>query len=99
MMKAFAEAELLVVPQYQLKWWFVDFAIPDRKLVIECDGAYWHNLPKQVINDKRKDVWLANHGWRIIRLGEHEIKTDAAGCALQVIEHLNQQAALQALAP
>lgn len=54
--------------------YMVDFFIPSTNTVIECDGDYWHNLPEVVARDKRKDEFLNQKGYRVIRLPEHKIK-------------------------
>jgi very-short-patch-repair endonuclease len=64
-----------------------DIFIPSKKLVIECDGDYWHGnsdmfkdeqLSDRIINQKKLDEQrtnqLINKGYMIIRLWEHEIK-------------------------
>lgn len=58
----------------------VDFLLPDTKTVLECDGAYWHALPKVVERDRRKDTWLAAHGYKVIRLKEAAIRANPAQC-------------------
>lgn len=64
------------IPQKKMAQFVCDFYLPDRKLVIECDGKYWHSIPKVAARDKRKDAWLTSHGQKIVRLGEDEINTD-----------------------
>lgn len=46
----------------------VDFAIPHIKLVIECDGEYWHSRPKDKVSDAKKDAYITSQGWTVIRL-------------------------------
>jgi len=50
-----------------------DVFIPSRKLIIECDGDYWHSFKKQKIKDKIRTKELQNVGFEVIRLWEHEI--------------------------
>ena len=40
------------ISQAQLGPWTVDFLIPVERLVIECDGTYWHALPKRVVLER-----------------------------------------------
>lgn len=80
MMAAFQDAGLSPVQQFALGYYAVDFAFPDARLVVECDGTYWHSLPKQQRLDRAKDGYCRSHGWRIIRLPEAAIKADIAGC-------------------
>ena len=58
---------------YKGKWKFVDFYLPNHKLIIECDGERWHqNLKK---DEERDKIILAalGEGWRIEHLSEKEI--------------------------
>lgn len=54
----------------------VDFYLPDYNMVIECDGDYWHSLPKSIERDARKDKYLTAHGYKVVRLREKDINTD-----------------------
>lgn len=60
----------------------VDFYVPEKKLVIECDGCYWHGCPihfptrafrqeKDLIRDSK----LESLGYSVIRFWEHEINS------------------------
>lgn len=51
----------------------LDFAFPNFKLGIECDGDYFHNRPEQVKNDKERDFLLAQRGWTILRFNDKTI--------------------------
>lgn len=55
----------------------VDFLIPSLRLVIECDGSYWHTLPGMAERDHRKNGALSEAGYRILRLAESDIKSAA----------------------
>jgi len=50
-----------------------DFAIPKKKLIIECDGDYWHNLPGSQESDLKRDKYIKNKGWIVLRFWEHVI--------------------------
>ena len=66
----------------------VDFYLPKYKIVIECDGCYWHNCPThgkgEVKNcskkDRRKDSVLITNGYKIYRFWEHEINKSPERC-------------------
>ncbi len=82
------------VKQFDIDNKFVcDFAIPILKIVVECDGDYWHANPeiyngkrltqdqeKNIKRDKIKDKYLKKKGWRIIRFFESDILKDVSGC-------------------
>lgn len=72
--------------EYQVKYYSLDFALPDHKVGIECQGTYFHidpriypNGPKDKIQrrnfgrDKAKKTYLTNKGWIIIESWETEI--------------------------
>lgn len=54
-----------------------DFLLPESKIVIECDGEYWHRSLKARERDKRKDEFLTENGYQIIRLSEEQIRSDS----------------------
>lgn len=64
--------------QRRIGYYVVDFFLPDLNLVVECDGDYWHSLPKQRRLDASKDSYMRNHAIGIVRIPEHEIKADVA---------------------
>jgi very-short-patch-repair endonuclease len=58
----------------------VDFACLSRRLVIEIDGG--QNLENA--EDLRRDRWLRDQGYRVLRFWNHEVLTNVEG-VLQVI--------------
>jgi len=50
-----------------------DILIPSMKLVIECDGDYWHKFPIGRDIDKIRTSELISKGFKVLRLWEHEI--------------------------
>lgn len=54
--------------QKQIGRWRVDFYVPSENLVIECDGDYWHSIPEVQERDSRKDAYLTQQGYNILRL-------------------------------
>jgi very-short-patch-repair endonuclease len=53
----------------------VDAYIPDKNIVIECDGDYWHSLEKVIKRDKAKNAYLTKCGYKMLRIPEHEIRS------------------------
>ena len=51
-----------------------DILIPSIKLVIECDGNYWHKYPIGREIDHIRTSELLEKGFKVLRLWEHEIK-------------------------
>jgi len=62
------------IPQYPLRQGFIaDFALPDRKIIIEVDGDRWHREKKKLKKDGFRDYMLKRSGWTTIRIKEKEI--------------------------
>lgn len=68
------DMEIDYTEQKHLGHWTVDFYIPDRRLVVEADGTYWHNLDKVEKRDKRKNTWLRKRGYEVLRLNGDTIR-------------------------
>lgn len=56
--------------------YILDFYLPGLKLVIECNGDYWHRLPERVERDKKLKKYVESTGRIIIFIWEHEINDD-----------------------
>lgn len=50
----------------------IDFALPQNRIAVEVDGAYWHRNQER---DRRKEAFLTLLGWKIIRIDEAEIRS------------------------
>ncbi len=50
-----------------------DFHSPLRKIIIEVDGVYWHNLPHIVVKDNFKKEYFSNLGYKIYRFTDKDI--------------------------
>jgi len=64
----------------------VDALIPGAKIVVECDGDYWHTLPGAPERDKRKDKYLKARHYHVLRFHESELKTDVKACVDRIEE-------------
>jgi len=54
--------------QYQVGTYHLDFALPNLKIDLEIDGDQ-HHLDKRVVeSDKRRNIYLENLGWTVIRV-------------------------------
>lgn len=71
-----------------------DFAFPDLKLIIECDGGYWHTIPKTREKDIRRDCWLRGQGWSVLRFTDSEIKKSPELCQERIVSELVARGAL-----
>ncbi len=80
---------------FQFQRFVIDFAIPDKKLFIECDGTYWHSTPEAVERDSIKDRLAAEQGWLMLRLSEEEINKDLEGCRKKIEQAIQSRAVAQ----
>jgi len=53
--------------------WVVDFYVPSKSLVVECDGEFWHSKPEVQERDARKDSDLTRQGYDVLRLPGSQI--------------------------
>lgn len=53
-------------------------------LIVECDGRYWHSLPRKVESDHIRDLTLKKAGYKILRLREHEIEASPENCVERI---------------
>ena len=68
--------------------WVVDALIPGARIVIECDGEYWHSLPEMQKRDKKKDAYLRSRKYKVFRFPEAAIHADVTGCVQKVVDAL-----------
>ncbi len=65
-----------------------DFYIPDKNILVEVDGTYWHGYNKTLnemndvqkkvyYNDRRKDTLARGLGYTLIRVWEHELDDES----------------------
>lgn len=54
-------------------YYWVDFAIPKYKLIIEVSPNVWHRLWNREEADERKNIILTNLGWKVIHLDEKDL--------------------------
>jgi very-short-patch-repair endonuclease/endogenous inhibitor of DNA gyrase (YacG/DUF329 family) len=68
----------------------VDFLLPN-KIIIYCDGDYWHNKPKVKKRDINQDLVLMFNGYKVFRFTGIEINKSAKRCINKIIKGgLNQ---------
>ena len=58
----------------------VDFLLPSYRIVVYCDGAFWHGDEDAIRRDARQNQILAAHGYTVFRFGEHDIMRSPAEC-------------------
>lgn len=80
-----------LVPQYQIKKYYVDFAYLEMKLIIELDGHATHSTPKAIAYDRKRARDIENEGWKIIRFGGVEINNDIQLVIKEIINIVMQE--------
>jgi very-short-patch-repair endonuclease len=86
-----SKLDLVSAPEeeFTLKYFSLDFAFPDKKLAIECQGTYFHIDPRFYPNgpvskvqrrnfgrDVAKKKYLDRMGWTMLELWETEINNE-----------------------
>jgi very-short-patch-repair endonuclease len=67
--------------------YIVDFAIHERKLVIEVDGEH-HFTAEGLARDARRDAWLEGVGYRVLRLSTGDLSESFDGCVQEILDVL-----------
>lgn len=73
MEKALNLAGIKYEREVKFKRFHVDFLLRESETVIECDGEYWHLMPKIQDRDKRKNELLKSLGYKVLRFAGHEM--------------------------
>ena len=79
---------LKYIEQYKLKRKYYDFCLPEYKILIECDGDYWHSFDRAKKNDIQKNKIAIDNGFDILRFTEMEINEDIDGVKNVIKEYV-----------
>ncbi len=74
------------IEQFHIDKYWVDFALPEYKIVIETDGEYWHQDKEK---EKKRDSIIIKHGWQIIHFSDTRMKKDIEGVKSEVCRIVN----------
>lgn len=58
----------------------VDFLIEKHKLVVQCDGVYWHDRKKTKDRDREQDAYLTKMGYIVLRFTDNQILKHPNSC-------------------
>jgi len=78
-----------------------DIFIPDKKLIIEVDGCYWHGcnqcfeeisetIERQICLDIEINSEIKKQGYELIRIWEHDINNDLSICINKILSEINK---------
>lgn len=59
-----------------LKEYQTDFVLPDQKIIIEVQGAYWHSKPSAIESDAFKLAVYQSAGWHVLAWWDFDIEDD-----------------------
>lgn len=62
-----------LVQQYSIGPFFVDFAHILSSTVIEIDGKHYHSSPEQVARDKRRQQYIEQMSYTVLRYTGYEV--------------------------
>ena len=80
---------LRLTPQYKVGKYRIDLAFPHQMIAIECDGKAYHSTPKQKAHDRKKDKFLKEHGWIVLRFSGSRIYRDLNGVINKIKDELH----------
>ena len=71
---------ILYVKQFKYEHGVADFWLPESNVIIECDGDYWHALPRVQERNILQTKWLNDNGYITLRLKESDINNNFTSC-------------------
>ena len=66
----------------------LDFAIPELKIDIECDGEHFHKEGNS--RDRKRNWVLREYGWTVIRFRGNEIRENIQNCINKIKTTINK---------
>lgn len=64
--------------------YFPDIVLEKYKIIIECDGDYWHSSEKVKAIDAQKDIEYKEAGYMVLRFSGTQIRTDLESVANEI---------------
>ena len=61
-------------PQFPIGWYFADFCNPVAGVVIECDGAQWHQDAEK---DAKRQAFIESEGYTVYRITGKQCQDEA----------------------
>ena len=72
----------------------VDFAWPERRLCVQCDGWQWHGTRQAFVKDRRCDRQLAALGWMVLRYTWEDVARNREIFLEEVVQAFNARASV-----
>ena len=73
--------------QFPIGDYIADFCCVKAKLVIELDGGQ-HNMAKEIDYDRRRDKFIKNSGYRVLRIWNNDIDNNLEGVGEKIYQML-----------
>lgn len=86
--EVFENEGIKVVKSFYIGIYELDFCIPDKKIDIEIDGSQHYYDEKIIESDKRRNKFLENNGWNIIRINWSDYQKLGSGSKKEYISNL-----------
>jgi len=67
--------------------YIVDFVCLERRLIVEIDGGQHQ---EQQAYDGRRDGWLVEQGFRVLRFWNNEVLSQTEGVLMRILEGLRE---------
>ncbi|MGQ4876888.1 MAG: DUF559 domain-containing protein, partial [Promethearchaeia archaeon] len=80
-----------IEPQVQIGHYRVDFAVMDKKVVVELDGHNYHKTKEQRTYDAERQRYLQKNGFTVVRFTGSEINKDVNGCVSELLDILDKK--------
>lgn len=77
-----------VQTQVQCGKYRIDLALPAERIAIECDGKAYHSSPSQKAHDRKKNAYLKQQGWKVLRFTGKRIYKDPKGILKRIEKEL-----------
>jgi hypothetical protein len=61
------------ISQYKFNGFYIDIAFPDKRLLVEIDGVYWHSRPVTKSKDEFVNRLASRCGYRLLRFSDKEV--------------------------
>ena len=87
------ELNLVIERELKMGRWFIDFADPIKKLALEIDGKQ-HNLLERKLSDEKKDKYLIDNGWKVLRIKWKKISKEFRNELIESISRFFNQGLL-----
>ncbi|MCU7712988.1 DUF559 domain-containing protein [Priestia sp. JV24] len=68
----------------------IDLALMKHNIAIECDGHKYHSTSGAKKRDKRKDKYLKDCGWKVLRFTGSAINGDVGKVVLRIKDELEK---------